>query len=42
MNTGLFVLMCGDGGNDSVALRTAHVGLSLSKVPSHLLLLFRV
>jgi magnesium-transporting ATPase (P-type) len=30
--TGLFVGMCGDGANDGLALRSAHVGVSLSTV----------
>jgi hypothetical protein len=30
--TGLYVGMCGDGANDSLALRAAHVGVSLSQV----------
>jgi cation-transporting ATPase 13A3/4/5 len=31
-STGLYVGMCGDGANDSLALRAAHVGISLSQV----------
>jgi cation-transporting ATPase 13A3/4/5 len=30
--TGMYVGMCGDGANDSLALRAAHIGISLSQV----------